>query len=643
MQRLRTYLNRCSIRFRLFRLLVVVTASALLISMAGSALFEWNNQEKRVRQSLATITEATGVAASAAVAFQDSVAARKALGILAAQKEIEAAALYPVEGNRLASYGNDDGLLNNVRQLRVHLPNFSLLSPSTTLFQPILLDGSPIGYIFIRASLRNYHQHFLLSVALAISANLLALLLALALGLRFLNSIIKPVKELADTSRQVREAKNYSLRATASATSKTCDEIGELIVSFNAMLAEIEQREHALNSYHDSLEQMVLERTEALLAANLKLRAAKDTAEEATMSKSRFLAAASHDLRQPIQAISLFKHALDMTALNEEQKRISDYLARSIHSLGDLLDALLDISKLDAGVISPIPEAIGVLDLLSRIDAEFAPMATEKALRFKFYFPLRDMALFTDNKLLQSLLRNLIDNAIKYTRKGGVLVAIRRRGGQAVIQVWDTGIAIGPEYLDTIFDEYFQIGNPERDKAKGLGLGLAIAKRQAKLLGTEIICRSRLGRGSVFEFVLPLADKPPENESLTFEPEVAAPRLAGRHIVVIEDDTLVAKAIELSLKSHGMSTTTYGSAEEALASPGIGGADFYISDFRLPGANGADLLDAIQEWAASPIAAVLLTGETSPDWIELRQSARWPVFFKPLNMPKLLAAIGGRL
>jgi signal transduction histidine kinase len=642
MSLLHTYLNRSSIRFRLFRLLVVVTVSALLISMAGGALFEWHNQQKQVRQSLATITDATGVAASAAVAFQDAVAARKALDILAAQKAIEAAALYPIEGKRLASYGNDEGLPNDARQMPAHLPSFSLLSPSTTSFQPIMLDDSPIGYIFIRASLRDYHHNYLLRIALVIGANLLALLLALALGLRFLNSITQPVKALADTSRQVREAKNFSLRATPPDASTNCDEIGELIVSFNAMLAEIEQREHTLNSYHDSLERRVAERTEALQAANLALWTAKDTAEEATVSKSRFLAAASHDLRQPIQAINLFKHALDMTALNEEQRRISDYLSRSIHSLGKLLDALLDISKLDAGVITPRPEAIAVLDLLGRIDAEFAPMATAKGLRFKFWFPLWEMTLFTDNKLLQSLLRNLIDNAIKYTRKGGVLVAIRRRGGQALVQVWDTGIAIGPEYLDSIFDEYFQVGNPERDKAKGLGLGLAIAKRQAKLLRTKIVCRSRLGRGSVFEFRLPLADKPPEKVSIPVEPGVAAPCLAGCHVVVIEDDSMVAKAIALSLKSHGMSTTTYGSAEEALADEGIAGADFYISDFRLPGKNGADLLDAIQARAKSPIKAVLLTGETSPDWIGLRQSARWTVLFKPLDMPKLLAAIGDR-
>jgi len=507
MQRLRPYFERNSIRFRLFRLVVVVASAVLALSMAAGALFEWNNQQQQVRQTLSTVAQATGAAASAAVAFHDRRAANEALRILAARKEIEAAAVYPQDGYRLASFGDDAGLPYEVSDLPQHLPGFSLFSPSTTLFQPIWLDDAPIGYIFIRASLREYRRSFLLQATLAIGANLLGLLLVIGFGLRFLDSILKPVKELADTSRHVREEKNFSLRATPPAASASHDEIGELVVSFNAMLAEIEQREHDLVRYHNTLERSVLERTEELHAVNRALHAAKEAAEAASVSKSRFLAAASHDLRQPIQAIDLFQNALNRTELNAEQQRISDYLSLSAQSLGDLLNALLDISKLDAGGVVATPQVISVHDLFRRIDTEFAPIAAAKSLRFKLYYPPGETALFTDGNLLQCLLRNLIGNAIKYTEQGGVLVAIRRRGDQAIIQVWDTGIGIAAEHMATIFEEYFQVANFERDKAKGLGLGLAIVKRQAKLLATEIFCRSRPGRGSVFEFRLPLADR----------------------------------------------------------------------------------------------------------------------------------------
>lgn len=437
-----TYFDRGSIRFQLFRLVAAAAATVMLISLAVGALFEWGNQEKQLRQSLATMAEATGVAASAAVVFRDGKAAGEALSILIARKEVEAAALYPLYGNRLASYGDQAGLPEDDDALHEHLPGFSLFSPSTTLFQPIRLDDATIGHIFIRASLRDYRNNFLWQAVLAVGINLLGLLLVLGFGLRF-----------------------------------------------------IERMENALQ-----------ERTEALSAANRELQVAKDAAEAATEAKSRFLAAASHDLRQPIQAINLFKDALNQTTLNEEQQRISNFLSMAAHSLLGLLNDLLDVMKFDAGAIQPAREKVHADDLFGRIDADFSPLAMAKSLRFKLHFPFGGMVLCTDGKLLQSLLRNLIGNAIKYTEQGGVLVAIRRRGKRAVVQVWDTGIGIAPEHRATIFEEYFQVANPERDKDKGLGLGLAIVKRLARLLDTEIVCRSRLGRGSVFEFELPLAD-----------------------------------------------------------------------------------------------------------------------------------------
>lgn len=501
------YLDRSSIRFQLFRLVAMAAAAMLVISLTGGALLQWNNQQKQIRQSLIPLAQAIGVAASAAIAFRDNSAAGEALRMLAARKEIEAAALYPLDGSRLASYGDDARLPNSVGQANEQEPSFSLFSKSSTLVQPIWLDDAIIGHILIRASLRSYHQSFLLEAALMMGANLLGLLLVLGFGLRFLDRILKPVKELADASRHVREDKNFARRVTPPAASAPRDEIGELVVSFNAMLAEIEQRDRELSSYHNTLEGMVLERTEALLDANLELQAAKETAEAATAAKSRFLAAASHDLRQPIQAINLFQDALSKTGLNAEQKRISDYLLRSVLNLGDLLNVLLDISKLDSGVITVKRQIISTDDVFGGIDAEFAHIAAAKSLRFKLYFPSTGMSLFTDGKLLQTLLRNLVGNAIKYTNQGGILVAIRRRGDHAIIQVWDTGIGIAPDDMEAIFDEYFQVDNPERDNGKGLGLGLSIVKRLTKLMGTEVVCRSRLGKGSVFEFRLPLADK----------------------------------------------------------------------------------------------------------------------------------------
>ena len=238
-----------------------------------------------------------------------------------------------------------------------------------------------------------------------------------------------------------------------------------------------------------------------------QLAQARDEAEQANRAKSRFLAAASHDLRQPILAINLFQDALAKTELSQEQKQIADYLSRSADSLSGILTELLEISRFDAGAVQSCPAPVPVAEIFHRIDTEFSPLARVKGLRFKFFFPQKAIVLFTDQKMLLNLLRNLIDNAFKYIETGGVLVALRSRGDRALIQVWDTGIGIAPEHIEAIFDEYFQIGNPQRDRAKGLGLGLSIVRRLAKALGCQVSCRSRPGKGSVFEFQVPLLDE----------------------------------------------------------------------------------------------------------------------------------------
>jgi signal transduction histidine kinase len=238
----------------------------------------------------------------------------------------------------------------------------------------------------------------------------------------------------------------------------------------------------------------------------VELGAAKEAAETASAMKTRFLTAASHDLRQPIQAINLFLHSLERTGLSDDQRKIFHHLFMSAHSLGDVLNALLDISKIDAGFVDVHLEVTPANDLLRKIESEMAPMAAARNLEFDVHYLRHDLSLITDPYLLTGILRNVVGNAIKYSEHGGVLIGIRRRGEGAVIQVWDTGIGIAPEHLKHVFEEFFQVGNPERDKTKGLGLGLSIVKRLAGLIDAELRCRSRLGRGTLFEIGLPLAD-----------------------------------------------------------------------------------------------------------------------------------------
>jgi PAS domain S-box-containing protein len=410
-------------------------------------------------------------------------------------------------------------------------------------------------------------------------------------------------------------------------------------ILWHGIMLDIDERkrnEAELERHRHHLEKLVEDRT-------LALSIAKETAETATRAKTHFLAAASHDLRQPLQAIRLFSDALTKTGLNEEQNRISRYLSKAVNSLSELLNDLLDISRLDAGKIESQPVVIQAESLLGMIAAEFDAVSREKNLSLNLFCPRQCLTLFSDDHLLLTMLRNLVSNAVKYTASGGVLVAIRKRGDRALIQVWDTGIGIAPEQMDSIFEEYFQIGNPERDRAKGVGLGLAIVRRLSRLLDIGVRFRSREGKGSVFELSVPLAIESamhasPILTSASLE-TVASTRLAGKRIVVVEDDGAAGEAIKLSLELDGADVTHFGTAEDALGSAEAMGADYYISDYRLPGMDGVQLLDAIQRNSAEPLKAVVLTGNASPDQIARLQSSRWKVLFKPIGLPKLLAAL----
>lgn len=626
------YFNRRSIRYPLARLIIVAVLLGLGLSLVSDAYVTLGNVRNEIRRTLLTASNAVGTAAGAAVVFRDEGVAAAVLNMFKAYPEVAAAALYTSDGGRLATYGDASQLPPYMASMATSIPAIAPLATTTTLQQPILVDETPVGTIHVQARLKAYWFGYLADIATTFAVALMAGTLALVLAMRFLDRVILPVRLLADAARDARVRKDFVPRTIPAGD----DEIGDLVRNFNALLEEVETSRRALQGQHDQLEQLVRTRTNELLAA-------KDLADAANAAKSRFLAAASHDLRQPIHAMRLFLETLMESPLDDEQRRIVNYLSLSTRNLADILDALLDFSRLDSGTVTPQRGTVQTLDLAGRLEAEFAPLALAKGLRFKLFFPNRDLLLLTDGRLLAGLLRNIIDNAIKYTPQGGILVAFRRRQDHGLIQVWDTGIGIAPDHQGAIFDEYFQVANPQRDRTKGLGLGLANAKCIAGILGTSIVCRSRLGKGSVFELRVPLVDasahRVPESLDRLAGRAVTDAGLAGCRVHVIEDDEMAAKAAEVSLGSHGMRITTFASAEAALADPGVGDADFYIVDYRLPDMSGEEFLDALQQRMDRPVKAILLTGENRHLVAETSRSIPWKLVFKPMDVAALIAEI----
>ena len=362
---------------------------------------------------------------------------------------------------------------------------------------------------------------------------------------------------------------------------------------------------------------------------------------EKERAKTRFLAAAGHDLRQPVTAANLFVYALKNSQPTDQQRELIEKLDQSMKAFSDLLKQLLDISKFDAGVVKPQNSTFNLSELCDWLEQTFAENALNRKLKFHQFFSTKQTLLVhTDIGLLRSVLMNLVSNAIKFTRRGGILISARPRGNRVLLQVWDTGIGISPAHLPLVFDEFYQVANQQRNRGAGLGLGLSICQRTIALLGGKIICRSQAGQGSVFEFSLPLIkEKRQFVRNNSDEPLANITRETfsrKTRVVLLEDDELVASGIISLLEGFGTTVRHFYNAEDALRQDDTIDADYFIVDYALSGRlSGIDFLELLQRRQMTPLRAVLVTGETSSQFISSITHSQWPVIHKPVDFDKL--------
>lgn len=364
--------------------------------------------------------------------------------------------------------------------------------------------------------------------------------------------------------------------------------------------------------------------------AELALR----TAEEANRAKSVFLASASHDLRQPLHALGLFLISLGRTSLDPRQRQLLTHIEASCGATREMLNTLLDFSKLEAGVVTPRPRAFRLQPLLHKLENEFAPQADERGLVYR----TRDTTatLFGDPTLVELILRNLIANAIRYTRSGGVLVGCRRRHFHASIEVWDTGIGIPAAQHGHIFREFHQLENPERDQRKGLGLGLAIVQGLARTMQTRVTLDSVPERGSVFRLSMPLAWTAPVETASTVE----TLGLDGLRVLVIDDDDAIRAAMSGLLTGWQCACRTVESEHEALASLDDFPPDLILADYRLRShRTGHEALAAIRDRLGHPVPAIIVTGDTAADRLRDAHATGSVLLHKPVVPGELHAAM----
>ena len=376
------------------------------------------------------------------------------------------------------------------------------------------------------------------------------------------------------------------------------------------------------------LEQRVRERTAAL--------------EEANAAKSRFLAAASHDLRQPMVTIGVLVGLLREQPSTPAQQRLIGRVDEAVAAMEGLLAGLLDLSRLESGGLRVAHGPVSLHALIGAIAAHEQEAAARRGLQLRLRIPLRAHVL-GDALLLEQIVRNLVSNALRYTERGGVLVAARRWRGGWRVAIYDTGRGIPPAEQARVFEDFVQLENPQRERAQGLGLGLAIVRRASALMGAAVQLRSVPGRGSCFSLALPAIEPQPDLPSSRLEPPgwTTLLRLQERQVWLVEDDPGAREALLLRLRAWGARVLALASpaALDALLARGEPEAPaLLITDMRLPGGSGLEVVERVRQ-ACGPVPALVVTGNTAPEDLARLQASGLPVVHKPFRTETLASAI----
>jgi len=373
--------------------------------------------------------------------------------------------------------------------------------------------------------------------------------------------------------------------------------------------------------------------------AAAELEAAKRQAEQATVAKSRFLAAASHDLRQPLQTLALLQGLLAKTVEGERAQKLTARLDDTIGAMSGMLNTLLDINQIDAGTVHANKIDFPIDGLLARMRNEFAYHAQAK--HIIFHVVPCSLSIHSDPSLLEQMIRNLLSNALKYTRQGKVLVGCRRHGPMLSIEVWDTGIGIPDNEIEAIFEEYHQIDNPARERSRGLGLGLSIVQRLGQLLDHRVRVRSRSGSGSMFAVEVDCIPTPVV-PALKTEIQATQRSSCASSILIIEDDPQVRDLLEMFLKSEGhrIATASDGVAALDMIARGAVKPDLIVADFSLPnGMNGLESIAKIRERFHYQVPGIILTGDISAGIVQNVALQDCVQLAKPVKLKALMQVI----
>jgi signal transduction histidine kinase/ActR/RegA family two-component response regulator len=620
------------------RMLAAALTPVFLVVVALVAIF-WNSRVTDLDEShdLRTRLMARQVAlASEYGLFSGNVSALQVvLAGLLREPDVRSVAVFDTDGRMMASTGalhyagigeaSSTAYLVFQRSRNVDVLVEDVSSSNVAMDDLFSSVGAPVpaapvvfGHVVVEVSRERLIARERELLLLAVAVGFVGLVLGGVLATRLGEGVVRPVLRVSRMIERIGEGD-----LTPSSDALPADPLYDLQTRLNQMAQRLAWGREELEYRIDS--------------ATRELRLKKEEAETATLAKSRFLAAASHDLRQPTHALGMFVARLGQLPLDAQTRQLAGSLEASVQSMQDLLDGLLDISRLDAGAVQVQRGPVAMGELFASLRKALLPLAEGKGLRLRVR-PCAHWAM-TDPVLLQRMVMNLVNNAIRYTERGTVLISCRSvEGGRSLrLDVSDSGIGISPEHQADIFREFYQVGNSGRDRTQGLGLGLNIVERTAQLLGHPIALRSALGCGTRFSIYLPVARAGDALAVVATAEPVGHLGVEGMRVLVIEDDGFALEAISDLLTSWGCVVNPAASVAQALDFVNAYAApDVVLSDFRLgEERNGLDVIAMVRAHSGREIPACLMSGDTDVALIQAAKEAGLTLLHKPVRPAKL--------